>query len=275
MKPAPFEYRRARSVDEAVGLIGPSDRVNRLLAGGQSLVPMINLRLAPVDRLIDISRIDELRAARDEGESVVYGACLPHAAFEDGRVPDCSNGLLKHVAQRIAYRAVRTRGTIGGSIALADPSTDWPPVIVLLEARVALASRSGGRSVEAGTFFTGSYATAAREDELLTGIDIRKRPQHERWGYAKITQKTGEYAISLAFALFDSKSGAARVVAGAVDGPPLVLDDVAQAMRSNPGDAAVRRLAEKALDASNRSFSAALRHMHATSVVRAVRQALT
>lgn len=275
MKAAPFEYRRAQSVAEAVELLGATDRMNRVLAGGQSLVPMLNLRLAPADRLIDVSRIEAMRATRDAGNAIVYGACVPHAAFEDGRVGDGSNGLMPHVAARIAYRAVRNRGTIGGAIALADPSADWLPTMVLLQATFTLASKSGTRSVAAQEFFVGPYMTAAREDELLTEISVPKRPAHEKWGYAKVTRKTGEYASSLSMALYDGKTQAGRVVIGAVEGAPLVLARVAEAMKAKPDDRALRSLAESELDASGREFSAAMRHMHATTIVRAVKQALS
>jgi carbon-monoxide dehydrogenase medium subunit len=274
MKPAPFDYRRVRSVGEAVELLAAPERLNRLLAGGQSLVPMLNLRLAPVDCLIDISKIEELRASRDAGSSIVYGACVTHAAFEDARVPDASNGLMRHMAERIAYRAVRNRGTLGGALALADPSADWLAATVLLQATFTLIGASGRRRVAAADFFIGPYMTAAQEQEILVDISIPKRPAHERWGYAKVTRKAGEYASSLALALFDAKSGAGRVAAGAVDGAPLVLEQVAQAMKSRPDDRALRALAEAALDQSGRPFSAAKRHMHATTIVRAVRQAL-
>jgi carbon-monoxide dehydrogenase medium subunit len=274
MKPAPFEYRRARSVEEAVGLLCDSGKTNRLLAGGQSLVPMLNLRLAPVDCLIDISRIEDLRAAKDSGAGVVYGACVTHAAFEDAQVPDGSNGLMRHVAERFAYRAVRNRGTLGGSLALADPSADWPPVMVLLQATFVLAGKAGRRRVPAAEFFTGPYMTAAAEGEVLVEIAVPKWPAGAKWGYSKVTRKAGEYASSLALAMFDPRSGTGRAVVGAVDGAPLVLEEAGRAMKSRPADAALRAAVDAAFEKCGRDFSAAKRHMHATTALRAARQAL-
>ena len=275
MKPAPFDYRRPASVEEAIELLGAGEGIQRLLAGGQSLVPMLNLRLAPVDRIIDISRISTLRSVQESPDEVRYGACVPHAWFEDGRVADCANGLLTHVAARIAYRAVRNRGTLGGSLALADPAADWAPVMVLLRAKFVLASRTGSRSVPAQEFFRGSYTTAAREDELLTAICVPRLAVGARWGYVKVTRKTGEYASSLALALIDPHSGEARVVAGAVSGPPLVLDGVAKLLGARPNDATLREAALHALDAAKRNFSSAMRHVHAATIVRAAKQVVS
>src|SRR4051794_28423052 len=125
MRPAPFSYHAAVSIEDAIAQLDDTESVVRPLAGGQSLVPMLNLRLAPVNKLVDISRIDALKRAEERDGRIVYGALLPHAAFEDGRVPDVSNGLMRFVGGQFAYRAVRTRGTIRGRIPLADPSAPW------------------------------------------------------------------------------------------------------------------------------------------------------
>ena len=125
MKPVAFEYERATTLAEAADLLGHGDGFAKVLAGGQSLGPMLNLRLAQPDVLVDITSIPELTAVTDGRDAFEIGACVTHADIEDGRVADHTNGLLRHVAGRIAYRAVRNRGTIGGSIAHADPAADW------------------------------------------------------------------------------------------------------------------------------------------------------
>jgi carbon-monoxide dehydrogenase medium subunit len=124
VKPAPFDYTAAASLDEAVSLLR-SDPAAKIMAGGQTLGPMLNLRLVQPALIIDITRIPELVRIEEDDDGISYGACVTHAAIEDGRVPDCTRGALPQVARGIAYRAVRTRGTIGGSLAHADPAADW------------------------------------------------------------------------------------------------------------------------------------------------------
>ena len=139
MKPAPFSYHRARSVEDAVSALANCSGTAQALAGGQSLVPMLNLRLVLVDLVVDLGAIAALKVATETPSSIRYGALLPHVAFEERRVPDASNGLMPLVAAHIAYRAVRTRGTIGGAIALADPAADW----LTAHARAGGADRTG------------------------------------------------------------------------------------------------------------------------------------
>ena len=121
MKPAPFSYYRATSVEDAITALSGADGMAAVLAGGQSLVPMLNLRLSPVDHLIDLRPITALSRQEETPEAICYGALTTHAAFEDGAVPDGTNGLMRYAAAHIAYRAVRNRGTLGGALALADP----------------------------------------------------------------------------------------------------------------------------------------------------------
>jgi carbon-monoxide dehydrogenase medium subunit len=125
MKPAPFDYARPSSLADAIALLASDELSLKLLAGGQSLGPMLNLRLVQPDLLVDITAVPELRRAEADGDGVLIGACVTHADIEDGRVPDPTEGVLPAVARGIAYRAVRNRGTIGGSLAHADPAADW------------------------------------------------------------------------------------------------------------------------------------------------------
>jgi carbon-monoxide dehydrogenase medium subunit len=121
MKPAAFEYVRPKSLEEAVRILSGATGDAQVMAGGQSLVAMMNLRVAAPDLIIDIARLEELRAVSETSDHVVLGACVTHAAIEDGLVPDPSRSLMPEVASNLAYRAVRTRGTLGGSLALSDP----------------------------------------------------------------------------------------------------------------------------------------------------------
>jgi carbon-monoxide dehydrogenase medium subunit len=246
MKPAPFAYHRATSIDDAIAHLSAGDALVRALAGGQSLVPMLNLRLAPVDKLVDL---------------------------EDRRVPDGSNGLMPFVGSQIAYRAVRTRGTIGGAIALADPAADWLTTIIALEARIALAG-PGGRRVLSGTdFAVGPYMTALSDAELIEAIEVPRRPGSERWGHYKMARKTGEYAESMAVALIDKTLGKARLVVGATDGAPLVLVNSSRAIvEGNRGDT-LAALIRVELAASGRDFSPSKILLHSTVALRAVQNA--
>src|SRR5437588_542278 len=131
MKPAAVDYVRARSLAEALDLLARPNIDARVMAGGQSLVAMMNLRVASPDLLVDIARLPELGAVTEEESTVFYGACVTHAAIEDRRVADPSRGLMPKVAEGLAYRAIRNRGTLGGSLALADPAAEWPSPLIL------------------------------------------------------------------------------------------------------------------------------------------------
>jgi carbon-monoxide dehydrogenase medium subunit len=274
MKPASFSYHRAASIDEVVAMLADTSVMSRPLAGGQSLVPMLNLRLAPVDRLIDLSRIAALKQVDEDKERIRYGALTTHAAFEDGRVPDGSNGLMPYVGAQIAYRAVRTRGTIGGALALADPAADWLSTIVALEADVLTVGSSGRRTIASADFAIGPYMTALQEDEIVEAVSVPRRSASERWGHEKIARKTGEYAESMAIALVDNSRKTARLVLGAADGAPIVLTQTASEIAAGRVDDSLLPIIRAELAASGRDFSRAKLLMHGTVALRAVRKAV-
>lgn len=273
MKPASFAYHRATSVEDAVAALADTSQMSRVLAGGQSLVPMLNLRLAPVDKLIDLSRIASLKTVDEQGNAIRYGALTTHAAFEDGRVPDGSNGLMPYVGAQIAYRAVRTRGTIGGAVALADPAADWLTTIIALEADIIAVGASGRRTIAATEFAIGPYMTALQDGELIEAIVVPRRPASERWGHEKVARKTGEYAESMAIALIDRSRKAARVVLGAADGAPIVMAETARAVAGGQADDGLVSIIRGELVASGREFSPAKLLMHSTVILRAVKKA--
>jgi carbon-monoxide dehydrogenase medium subunit len=270
MKPAPFTYHRAASIEDAVAQLSGEETLARPLAGGQSLLPMLNLRVAPVDRLVHLGRIAELNEARAETGCIRYGALLTHAAFEDRRVPDGSNGLMPFVAAQIAFRAVRTRGTIGGAIALADPAADWLTAAVALEAAIEIAGPAGRRSLSAADFVLGPYMVALEPGEIVTAVVVPRRPPSERWGHCKVARKIGEYAESMAIALVDRAARKARLVAGATDGAPLVLEQSARAVLDGRSGAALASVIRAELAASGRDFSAGKLQLHGTVCQRAV-----
>src|SRR6516165_2548295 len=206
MKSVAFDYERPRSIDAVIRLLGEEKVFCKLLAGSQSLGPMLNLRLAQPDLLIDITSIPELTDIANGRDHIDIGACVTHADIEDGRLPDPSRGLLPHVASTIAYRAVRNRGTIGGSLAHADPAADWISVFPLLRAEIIVRSSAGERKITAH-FIQGAFTTTLAADEIIESIDVPKLSRAGRYGFYKFCRKTGEFAEASAAAVFDPESG--------------------------------------------------------------------
>ena len=225
MKPAKFEYEKPRHLDDAVKLLASSNGEGKIIAGGQSLGPILNLRLAQPALLIDVRGLAELSGVQDERDAVVYGATTTHAAIEDGRVPDCANGLLRKVARGIAYRAVRNRGTMGGSLAHADPAADWLNVMVLLDAKIELFSQRGRRSVRATALVDGPLSTVIAADEILTSIRVTKLSSKARWSYYKFNRKPGEFADAIAAFVIDETRGVVRGIVGATTAAPYPIAD--------------------------------------------------
>lgn len=220
MKPAAFDYERPDRLDDALGLLAAEGA--RVLAGGQSLGPMLNLRLAQPALLVDITRIAELRAAERVNGSLVLGACVTHAAIEDGQVPDATNGALASVAGGIAYRAVRNRGTVGGSLAHADPAADWVTCLSALGAEAVIAGADGERRVPVAGFVSGAFETALRPGELLRGVSVPALSAGAKWGYYKFCRKAGDFAEAIGAVLSDGD--ATRTVLGATSGAPIVIE---------------------------------------------------
>ena len=272
MKPAPFSYYRATSVEDAITALSGADGMAAVLAGGQSLVPMLNLRLSPVDHLIDLRPIAALSRQEETSEAICYGALTTHAAFEDGAVPDGTNGLMRYAASHIAYRAVRNRGTLGGALALADPAADWLTTAVALDASVTLTGPSGQRYLAITDFVVGPYYTQIAEHEIIDSVVVPRRSATERWGYYKVAPKVGEYAKSLAVALVDSEKASARLVIGAWSDVPLVLEASASALLDGAKKNDLAMIVQNELDLKMPSLSPAERRLHTASAVRAAEQ---
>ena len=207
MKAPAVDYVRPRSLAEAVDLLAKHRGEARVIAGGQSLVAMMNLRVASPGLLIDISRLPDLSSVSDDADAVTLGACVTHAAIEDGRVADPSRGLMPRVAAGLAYRAIRNRGTIGGSLALSDPAAEWPAVLTSLDAEVMVCGSGGRRSVKCSEFTTGVFETVLAADEIIESVHIPKLSANARWGYLKLCRKSGEFASALAVAIADRTRG--------------------------------------------------------------------
>jgi len=279
MKPAPLEYRRARDVDEAIALVAGHEGFAKFLAGGQTLGPMINLRLAQPDLVVDISRIDALRGVIEESGRILVGAATPHAAFEDGIVPDAANGLLRRAAAGIAYRAVRNRGTLGGSLAHADPSAEWPTVMLALGATIQLHGARGRREIAIEELVRGAMTTTLADDELIEAVAVPRLSRTARWGFYKRCRKVGEFAHSLCAVILDPERGMGRAVIGAVGGAPRHLEGTSRllgGMRAwrDGCEADIRAAYEADIDAIGLVFDEYDRHVHGLSMIRAAREAL-
>jgi carbon-monoxide dehydrogenase medium subunit len=272
MKAPAVDYVRPRSLAEAVDLLAGNGGEARVLAGGQSLVAMMNLGVASPGMLIDIARLPELTAVSDDGDTVTLGACLTHAAVEDRRVPDPSRGLMQRVAGSLAYRAIRNRGTIGGSLALSDPAAEWPAVLTALDAEVMVCGPDGRRSLKCAGFTTGIFETQLAADEIIENVRIPKLSADAHWGYLKLCRKAGEFASALAIAIADRGRGRCRVVVGAANGAPLVLDNTSRLV-SEGGD--LRGAVAADLDrAADRHFDEFQRNLLTVAAMRAVQQVL-
>lgn len=223
MKPAAFDYVRPATLPEALALLAEVAEA-KVLAGGQTLGPMLNLRLAQPPLLVDITRIAELAEVAEDGDGLWLGAIITHAAIEDGRVKDPTHGFLGKIAAGIGYRAVRTRGTIGGSLAHADPAADWLTLLTALGAELMLARPGGRRRAALGGFVRGAMETVLAADELITSVRIPKFSPRARFGYYKICRKAGDFADAIGAVVDDPERGVRRLVASTLAGAPLSLE---------------------------------------------------
>jgi aerobic carbon-monoxide dehydrogenase medium subunit len=190
VKPAPFDYLRAGSIDEAVRALADADGDAKILAGGQSLMPVLALRMARPRLLVDIDRIPGLSTIAHLPDSMRIGALVRHSRL----VEQPHHPLLAKAAKWIGHTAVRSRGTIGGSIAHADPAAELPVVAAAPEATIHIAGGNGPRSVTAADFFTGALEATLGDDEIeiITGVDM---PQPTRWGFAEFARRHGDFGL--------------------------------------------------------------------------------
>jgi carbon-monoxide dehydrogenase medium subunit len=273
MKAAPFDYVRPKSVAEASVALGRRGATTAAIAGGQSLLPMLSLRVALPDLLVDISRLDDLKAVARTPDSLWLGALTTHAAIEDGKTPDIFNGLMRRVAGQISYRAVRNHGTIGGSVALADPSADWPCCLVALEASVRIVGRNGVRMQSVADFVQGPYETTLTAGDIIMGFDIPAPKPPFRWGFAKVARKSGAFAHSIAIVTEQGKGGPVTVVLGAAGPRPRALVATANLLQiPTATDEELRAAITADLNAYFADQDAYQKRMHTAAILRAVRE---
>jgi carbon-monoxide dehydrogenase medium subunit len=247
VKPARFDYERPRELSAALELLAGENVTAKVLAGGQSLGPLLNLRLVQPDVVVDVTAIPDLIRVEESADHLVLGACITHADIEDGRVPDVTNGAMRGVAAGIAYRAVRNRGTIGGSLTSADPSADWVSALAALGAEVVLRGRSGTRTLAVEDYVIGALETSLAGGELLEAVRIPRLSQSARWAYVKKCRKTGEFAHAIGAILVDRDRGVSRAVIGAMQSRPIVLADAGELFGGTDAKAFDGQIADRIL----------------------------
>jgi carbon-monoxide dehydrogenase medium subunit len=239
--PAPFDYVRAGSAEEAVAALGEHGDEAKLLAGGMSLLPLMKLRLATPAMLVDVGRVRELSYVRDAGDHLAVGALTRHRDLETSELLAEQCGALRTVAAEVGDNQVRHRGTIGGSVAHGDPASDLPALLLALDATFVVRGPEGERTVGAGDFFRGFLETALEANELLTEIRVPKLPG-VGFSYQKFNRRAQDWATVGAMAV---RNGGTRVALVNMGGTPLRAAGVEEALATGASpEAAAQRAAE-------------------------------
>jgi aerobic carbon-monoxide dehydrogenase medium subunit len=254
MKPAPFQYHAPTTIDEAVRTLAEvAGEDGRVLAGGQSLVPIMAFRLARPGHLVDINGVAALRRLAVDGDRLSIGACVRHAAFHKPVVDGPLGRLLATVVRHIAHYPIRTRGTFCGSIAHADPASEWCAVATALDADM-IARRAGGtRTIPAQDFFRGIMTTALDEDEILVEVRLPILPADTRFGFYEFNRRAGDFALAMALVTYRVEDGmisAARVAVGGVESQPRRIAQAEQVLAGRPPDRAAFEAAAAAVAAA-------------------------
>ena len=273
MKPVDFTYHRATNVDDALERLAAGGDGTKLIGGGQSLGPMLNLRLTRPRELIDVSSLEALRGIESARESVIAGAAATHADIEDRPASDSIEHAMREVAAGIAYRAVRNRGTIGGSIVHADPAADWASFLLCADARIHIRGTAGERDVRMQDFVHAAYTTAAARDEIVVRIEIPRTTAQARFGFYKLCRKTGELAEAMGAVLVDPERRYCRVVVGAVGAKPVSLPAATRSLTATAARPKLEALRAEIAACANEHDPVKL-HMAAVAVHRAIDRAL-
>jgi len=253
MKLPPFEYACPTSISEAVALLASHDGEAKPLAGGQSLVPMMAFRVASPSLLVDLRKVAELREIRITQDGVTLGAMVRwRDILEDARLLT-AHPLLVAAVEHVAHYQIRNRGTVGGSIAHADPAAEMPGIVVTCDAQIAVMGKGGARTIAAGDFFHGPLMTALKPDEIITEIRFPLWPAKRRFGFQEFARRRGDFAMAAAAVFYDDDNGKARNahvgVIGVAD-RPLRLPSVEAVINGQKIDDAVIAKAEAAASAA-------------------------
>jgi carbon-monoxide dehydrogenase medium subunit len=251
MKPAPFVRHTPRTLEEALSIlaeVAPQD--GRVLAGGQSLVPIMAFRMARPAHLVDINEVAGLDKLAVENGKLIVGACVRHAAFHKPVEPGPLGALLASVVHNIAHYPIRMRGTMCGSLAHADPSSEWCLTAATLDAELVARREGGERIIPATAFFEGLMSTALKEDELLAEVRYALLPAGTKFGFNEFSRRAGDFAMSASLATYrltDGRITDARVGVGGAEPSPRRIPEAEAALNGQaPGDAAFRAAADAA-----------------------------
>ena len=248
MIPASFDYVRADSVDAALAALTEHGDEAKLLAGGHSLLPLMKLRLAAPSVLVDVGRLDDLRYINDAGNHIAIGALTRHRDLEINTMLAADAPLLAHAAGHVGDPQVRHRGTLGGSLAHADPASDLPAVILAMGGTLVATGPNGTREIAASEFFTGFLESALAPDELLTEIRIPKLDT-QGWSFQKFNRRAQDWAIvGVATVRANGSTGVALVNMGST---PLLASAVMDAVKSGAGAADAAAFANEGTEAQS------------------------
>lgn len=228
MKPPSFDYVLADTVEDALSALASLGPDAKILAGGQSLVPMLNFRLLRPTTLVDINRIASLSFIRDEAQTIRIGALTRHHRLETSPVIAAHLPVIAEAMKHVAHLAIRNRGTIGGSLSHADPAAELPMMAMLLDAKLAIASAAGMRTVAAREFFVDALTTDLRDGEILDEIEIPKLAPQSGWGFAEVSRRAGDFALAAAAAILTLRGGSvaeARIAVMGVGKTPLRMPE--------------------------------------------------
>lgn len=245
MKPAPFAYTKAKTLKEAVTLLAKHKDDARLLAGGQSLIATLNMRLSAPDLLIDINGIKNLNGIAKKGKYVEIGALARHVQVERSDVIAKHAPLIALAMPHIGHPAIRNRGTFGGSIAFADPAAELPACLLALGGEIDIAGPRGKRKVKADAFFKGLFETALRPQEMIIAVRVPAADKATRVGFAELARRHGDYAmVGLAASARGNSKGLAdvRLAYFGVGDTPIRVKKAEAALAAGDVDAAVKAL---------------------------------
>ena len=237
MKPAPFNYLCAYSLEEALHHL--QSNVNaKVIAGGQSLMPMLNFRVVQPSLLVDISKLVELDYIKEVGSRIVIGALTRHTTVVSSQLVKDFIPVMHEALTHVAHLAIRNKGTIGGSLSHADPAAEYPMLSLLLDADIYCESSKGERIIPAASFFMGSLSTALDEDEILTKISFPKLAKNTGWGFEEFAQRDGDFAVAAVGVLLsrdsENRIQNLKLAAMGVGETPLRLPEIEQLLINKP-----------------------------------------
>lgn len=204
MKPPPFEYHAADSVEAAVRTLADAGGDGKIIAGGQSLMPMLNFRLLRPSILVDVNRIPDLAYVRDDGDEIHIGPLTRHRALETSEIIARQFPVLHEAMGYVAHLAIRNRGTIGGSLSHADPAAELPMMSLLLDARLEVQSLSGRRTIDAHDFFLGALTTALEDGDMLVEVRLPKLREGAGWAFEEVARRSGDFALASVAVIMNS-----------------------------------------------------------------------